>query len=244
MKNKDYNLPFRNGKKAEDLSVLTGQVSTLNSSLADKAKKRIADVRDYGAKGDGITDDTTAIQTAINSSLAVEFPNTGNYYKTNKLTLRANGVYFGNGVIQSSTPPSTVIDIPYNANNITISDLSIVGWITIGSTGGSAGNLTNNISIKNCNITGGITSSRVNNVVVDGNNIKNGTILFNDLYDRIRITNNVINNDISYGTQNAIGGGANYTEAGTTKTWSIYHIRKYNESLSDGYRMARYDHNS
>jgi hypothetical protein len=39
MKNKDYNLPFRNGKKAEDLSVLTGQVSTLNSSLADNTQQ-------------------------------------------------------------------------------------------------------------------------------------------------------------------------------------------------------------
>jgi hypothetical protein len=41
MKNKDYNLPFHNGKKAEDLSALTGQVSTLNSSLADITSKTI-----------------------------------------------------------------------------------------------------------------------------------------------------------------------------------------------------------
>jgi hypothetical protein len=40
MKNKDSNLPFRNGKKAQDLSSLTSQVSNLNSSLAELASKK------------------------------------------------------------------------------------------------------------------------------------------------------------------------------------------------------------
>ena len=43
-----------------------------------------ANVQDFGAVGDGITDDTVAIQAAIDSSVAVFFPNS-NYinFKSN-----------------------------------------------------------------------------------------------------------------------------------------------------------------
>ena len=53
------------------------------------------DVRFYGAKGDGVTDDTTAIQNAINASKIVYFP-AGTYIVSN---LTANGTQkiFGDG---------------------------------------------------------------------------------------------------------------------------------------------------
>ncbi|MCB2298280.1 glycosyl hydrolase family 28-related protein [Clostridium tagluense] len=42
--------------------------SKINLLLSDKEKKSSYDVRDYGAKGDGITDDTLSIENAINSA--------------------------------------------------------------------------------------------------------------------------------------------------------------------------------
>jgi len=50
---------------------------------------KLMDVRHYGAVGDGVTDDSAAIQTAIDASAEVIFP-PGTYYCNTPLTLTAN----------------------------------------------------------------------------------------------------------------------------------------------------------
>jgi hypothetical protein len=56
------------GTSPEAVQSLGDQVSGFASSLADKATKHWVDVKaDFGAIGNGIADDTTAIQNAINS---------------------------------------------------------------------------------------------------------------------------------------------------------------------------------
>lgn len=53
-----------------------------------------ANVRDYGAVGNGVADDTAAIQSAINASKAVYFP-AGNYLITDTLLFDNNHYFYG-----------------------------------------------------------------------------------------------------------------------------------------------------
>jgi sugar lactone lactonase YvrE len=53
-----------------------------------------ASVRGFGAKGDGVTDDTAAIQKAIDSHRILYFP-VGFYKVTNRLTLRPDSILIG-----------------------------------------------------------------------------------------------------------------------------------------------------
>lgn len=69
------------------------------SDVPRMLKDRFADVvnvKDFGAKGDGLTDDTVAIQAAFNSGKSVWFPN-GEYLLTKSLTINNAGAvnFFG-----------------------------------------------------------------------------------------------------------------------------------------------------
>lgn len=58
---------------------------------------RVADIRAYGATGDGVTDDTAAIQAALNASRSVYVPS--GTYITSNLTIALDGTrIFGDGV--------------------------------------------------------------------------------------------------------------------------------------------------
>ena len=55
-----------------------------------------ANVLDYGAIGDGVADDTAAIQAAVNASKSVYFP-VGKYRLTSSITLQSNQILLGAG---------------------------------------------------------------------------------------------------------------------------------------------------
>ena len=86
------------------------------------------DVRAYGAKGDGVTDDTTAIQNAINGAsvgMEVFFP-AGTYKIITALTISTNFITIkSNGAILSVIGAIKGFNI--SGNNVTINNLTITG---------------------------------------------------------------------------------------------------------------------
>lgn len=78
-----YNPPFTGG-----------EVTNVEAKLA-----QIVSVKDFGAVGDGVTDDTAAIQAAIDSGAgAVYFPTSiASYYITAQLVLNSNQQIYGDG---------------------------------------------------------------------------------------------------------------------------------------------------
>jgi hypothetical protein len=59
-------------------------------------------VKDFGAVGDGVADDTTAIQAALNASLSVYVP-AGTYLISAALTVPAGALFYGEGTIKAKT---------------------------------------------------------------------------------------------------------------------------------------------
>lgn len=94
-----------------------------------------ANVLDFGAKGDGVTNDTAAIQAAIAASKSVYFPS-GSYLvsgtpETAIFTLTSDSEIFGDGANSTKILVSTsargdvfVID---TVNKVTVSDLTVDG---------------------------------------------------------------------------------------------------------------------
>lgn len=113
----------------------TGAVAT---TVQGKLRESVS-VLDFGAVGDGVTDDTAAIQAALNSGKSIYFPI--GVYLTDPLTIpyAARGaVYFGDGFYHYGATQQTVIKaktaaqanifaLADGANNITFTNLRIDG---------------------------------------------------------------------------------------------------------------------
>ncbi|MCU0565071.1 MAG: glycoside hydrolase family 55 protein [Oculatellaceae cyanobacterium Prado106] len=77
------------------------------------ANANIANAKDYGAKGDGITDDTKAIQRALNANRYLYLPR-GTYLVSNTLTTDPKRI-----IIQGESQTETVIRLKDNAPGFT-----------------------------------------------------------------------------------------------------------------------------
>lgn len=82
---------------------------TVAARLGDQAS-----VKDYGATGDGITNDTAAIQLALNSAREVHFP-PGDYKVMTTLLVPSNTTITGSGYLSRVFAPSTFapINLPW-----------------------------------------------------------------------------------------------------------------------------------
>lgn len=138
-------------------------VTATGSTTARSLANRFADtvnVKDFGAVGDGVTDDTAAIQAAITamSPWGTLIIPEGVYKTTSTITLPAfynlNGVMVtgvGNGTV---IKPTSAVTTVFNClgDFITFDGLQIDGSLTSNATGIvlNGGNNNNNVTVKNC----------------------------------------------------------------------------------------------
>ncbi len=87
-------------------------------------------VKDYGAVGDGVADDTAEIQAAINAASSIYFP-TGTYIVSASLTIPSNRMLHGDGaasILKKSAETAGRVLINSDATNgnsgITIESVS------------------------------------------------------------------------------------------------------------------------
>ena len=74
------------------MTAFSGEIESMNSQLAEIENEKITyvNVKNCGAKGDGVTDDTEAIQYAVNNYKTIFFP-TGTYIISNTIRESTNG---------------------------------------------------------------------------------------------------------------------------------------------------------
>lgn len=126
-----------------DASQVTYDPPFLNSVVTNVEAKlaQTVSVKDFGAVGDGVSDDTAAIQYALNSGYGIYFPK-GTYIITSQITIPSNSNITGEGPLSvikrgaSTTAPannSFIINTNWAASgysgdiNITISDIAFDG---------------------------------------------------------------------------------------------------------------------
>lgn len=107
-----------------------GGTNAVARTVQDKFRESVS-VKDFGAVGDSVTDDTAAFQAALNAANCVHIP-AGVYKITSALLPHANQTIFGDGVNQSTLKAATigmiVISYPSGSySNVVLRDFGIDG---------------------------------------------------------------------------------------------------------------------
>ena len=162
----------------------TGSVArTIDSKLKD-----VVSVKDFGAVGDGVTDDTTAIQAALNLGIPIYFP-IGIYRTTSELVLKQGSKILGSGCysgIDTLTVYPTAIDD--GTTIIKYDGTAGANVAVVRASSEAVGTEPTNVDTRN------LPNVGVSDVVLDGNS-KAGIGLYlvrammNCQYDRITATN-------------------------------------------------------
>lgn len=102
------------------LIVDNGSLFHLDNGLYAKLlRKETVNIKQFGAYGDGIHDDTEAIQNAINASNIVFVPETNSYYKvTNNITFKSGLTIYGCGEKSKLLMPNTLQKKLFDISNV------------------------------------------------------------------------------------------------------------------------------
>ena len=170
---------------------ITSTGSTTARSLADRFAT-VVNVKDFGAVGNSVTDDTAALQNAINaaasSSKALYIPN-GKYAYTPPLTINGNLTIIGESLtsnwaggvssinVPTGSPPllgavlfpvangQNAVSISGDSLQVNISNLGILFQTTFGQSSTTTGDGINYVAPAN---TQGLSGARWDNVIVYG----------------------------------------------------------------------------
>ena len=120
-----------NGINAEDVIYDPPFTGAVQTNVEAKLAQTVS-VNDFGAVGDGVTDDTAAIQAAIDASEVVEFPK-ATYAITSTITIPSDRLLLGKTAIIKRKTGSIAFDMFQNSDqvggnaNIKVRDLFING---------------------------------------------------------------------------------------------------------------------
>ena len=161
-----------------------------NGLVAELILEDTMSIKQFGAKGNGINDDTLYIQTALNNVNRLFVPATDNYYKiTDNIELKSNQIIYGVGEKSKLLMPNnlvkTIFDIQ-NVNNIIIDNIKLCNESCQTSANPDLtkniiiyGENVNNITIQNCFFENayskGIEFKRAKNINYINNIFKNAT---------------------------------------------------------------------
>ena len=178
-----------NAGNANDISYTLNAPGATLQSVQTKLEQYVS-VKDFGAAGDGVTDDTAAIQAAINAHRGKIFLPTGTYKISSTLVLKEETILIGEGA------GAYFAGTGYTRMTVIQPTATFSG--------------TKVIDIDPANISGGLTyiyGVALRDLLVDCINIKNGSLTIlniaslsnSETFDSVRIINNNSNVGINIG---------------------------------------------
>jgi len=188
----------------------TGAVAT---TVQAKLRESVS-VKDFGAVGDGVTDDTAAIQAAVNAAVTVEFPD-GTYLISSNITLARHNVLMASkpraATIKSmanrallvqgaaTNTPTTAADVEFRGlgfEGVSITLADYVYWLRVIDCAFGAGTVTANTYNPLSTVTPTVAiKTRIENAEVSGNrfvNVRRAVYLYHGFGD-INVRDNYIN---------------------------------------------------